>query len=181
MQLIKRQRRSVRLKDYDYTRPGAYFVTICTRDRKCLFGEITDGKMIMNNIGKLVFEFWKNIPKHFLHVDLDKYVVMPNHLHGLLILLDNCRDTACRVPTLEHFGNPVFCSLPTVVRSFKSAVTKHVNILHNTPGKSFWHPRYYEHVVRNKKELTSIREYIITNPTRWAFDHENPCLYKHKK
>ena len=106
---------------------------------------------------------------------MDTYIVMPNHLHGIVIRNDiRRRETARRVPTAEQFGKPVTGSLPTVVRSFKSAVTKHVNILRKTPGAPFWQHRYYEHIVRNENDLNSIREYIITNPARWAFDKENP-------
>ncbi|MFC1537485.1 transposase [Gemmatimonadota bacterium] len=132
----------------------------------------------LSNVGVLAMKCWQKIPEHFHHVKLDEFTVMPNHLHGILIFNRNSRDTACRVPTAEKFSIPVAGSLPTIIRSFKSAVTKRVNILHQTPGAIFWQRRYYEHVVRNEKELNSIREYIVNNQARWAFDRENPGLYK---
>jgi len=131
--------------------------------------------MRLNEYGRIVREQWKSTERIRPCIKMDTYIVMPNHLHGIVIMNDiRRRDTARRVPTAEQFGKPVTGSLPTVVGSFKSAVTKHVNILHNTPGAPFWQHRYYEHIVRNENDLNNIREYIITNPARWAFDKENP-------
>ena len=176
---IQKHRRTTRLQSYDYTRPGAYFVTVCTRNRKCFFGDITGEEMHPNEYGRIVQEQWKKTARIRSSVELDQFVIMPNHLHGIVILKESrCRDTARRVPTPEQFGKPVVGSLSTVIRSFKSAATKRINLVRRTPGARVWQPRYYEHVIRNKKDLSSIREYIITNPAKWASDSENPVNIK---
>ena len=173
-------RRSIRLRNYDYAQAGAYFVTICVQHRECLFGEIIDQAMRLNAVGRTAAECWQDIPVHFPHAASDEWTVMPNHVHGIVVITDTAgRDTACRVPThrtptTEQFGKPVSGSLPTVVRSFKSAVTRHVNILRDTPGNKLWQPRYWEHVIRNETELYRIREYIRTNPARWQEDALHP-------
>ena len=107
-------RRSIRLKDYDYSQAGAYFVTICTHNRAMLFDN--------NSIRAIAEQCWQEIPDHFLTVRLDEWIVMPNHIHGILVITDKSRDTACRVPTFENFGKPTSASLPTIIRSYKSAV-----------------------------------------------------------
>ncbi len=134
-------RRSLRLSGYDYSQEGAYFVTICTRDRAPLFD---------NEANRQIAEqCWLSIPDHFPMVQLDEWVVMPNHVHGILTLVDDGRGTACRAPTPapERFGQPTPSSLPTIVRSFKSAVTKRVNLLQRTPGAPVWQRNYFEHVI----------------------------------
>ncbi len=112
-------------------------------------------------------------------VELDACVVMPNHFHGIIVVSNDRgtaigRGTARRAPTVERFGQPVSGSIPTVMRSFKSAVTKRINEMHQTPGKPLWQRNYYEHVIRNENELNRIRQYIIDNPAKWETDHENP-------
>ena len=167
------KRKSVRLPEYDYTTPGAYLVTICTQNHICLFGRIETDKVILSELGLIAEKYWKKIPEHFKNVKLDEYIVMPDHIHGILILSEDRRDTACRVPTYERFSRPVPGSLSTIIRSFKSSFTGHVNKLHSTPGRKIWQGRYYEHVIRNPNDLKGIREYIINNPTRRSFDREN--------
>src|SRR3972149_5315710 len=167
----KLKRHSVRLASYDYTSPGAYFVTICTKDRKCLFGRILDSRVFLNDLGRIVADEWIKTTLVRPYVELDEYVIMPNHLHGLIIL--NCglrRDTARRVPTKEEFGKPVPSSLPTVIRSFKSAVTKRINILRETAGGRGWQGVYFEHVVRSRADMESLRKYISENSLRWSLD-----------
>ncbi len=168
----RQKRRSLRLKDYDYAQAGAYFVTIATRDRACLFGVIVDGQMCLNAAGREAEQCWLQIPQHFPNAALDEFIVMPNHVHGILVL---SRGTACRAPTIERFGQPVSGSLPTVVRSFKSAVTQRLNALRGTPNASVWQRNYYEHVIRDEASLQGIREYIANNPLQWALDRENPA------
>jgi len=166
------RRQSLRLKEYDYSQNGYYFVTVCTYQKECLFGEINNGKMVLNECGLIVKQCWHESSNHFLNIKLDKFAIMPNHIHGI-ITIDNCRGTACRAPTYESFGNPVPGSMPTIIRSFKSAVTKQINILRNSPQTPVWHRNYYEHVIRNDAELNKIREYIITNSVMWDLDNEN--------
>ncbi|WP_339136862.1 MAG: transposase [Candidatus Electrothrix sp. GW3-4] len=178
-------RRSIRLRGYDYSQAGAYFVTICVHHRECLFGEITNRIMRLNDAGKIAAQCWQDIPVHFSHAALDEWTVMPNHVHGIIVMADTagrhtaCRGTACRAPThraptKEQFGKPVSGSFPTVARSFKSAVTKYINILRNTPGNKLWQPNYWEHIIRNETELHRIREYIHNNPARWREDALHP-------
>ncbi|MBC7263420.1 MAG: transposase [Chloroflexi bacterium] len=171
------RRRSIRLRGYDYSQAGAYFVTICTQNRECLFGTIADGKMVLNPLGEIAAVCWNAIPVHFRDVELDEYVVMPNHIHGIIVILDRAdyrRGTACRAPTMERFGRPLSGSLATIVRSFKSAATKRINEWRCTPGAVVWQRNYYEHIIRNEREWDAIREYIYLNPTQWDQDIENP-------
>ncbi len=174
----KYHRRSVRLLDYDYTQSGAYFITICTKERECLFGEVIDGEMWLSKIGTVVGECWKAIPDHFPHVVLDGFVVMPNHIHGILMIYAEGRGTAGRAPTTERFSRPVAHSLSTAIRSFKAAVTRRVNELQGTSSTPVWQRNYYEHVIRNEEELHSLRQYTVDNPLKWALDQENPALRK---
>lgn len=171
------RRRSLRLKDYDYSQAGAYFVTVCVQNRECLFGEVVAGEMQLNNAGRMVVRCWQAIPDHFPHVALDVFVVMPNHVHGIIVLMGG-RGTACRAPTNEQFGKPVPGSIPTVMRSFKSAATKHINELRHTAGVPVWQRNYYEHIIRDENSMARIREYIINNPLQWALDRDNPANVK---
>ena len=170
------KRRSIRLKDYDYAQLGAYFVTIVTQDRRRHWGEANTGKVQLNDLGQIVARCWEDIPAHFPHVCVDIYCVMPNHLHGILMFTANRRGTTCRAPTAEteRFAQPVSGSLPTVVRSFKAAVTKRVRRTTNKRDIQVWQRGFYEHVIRNERELERVREYITNNPLRWDEDAENP-------
>ena len=176
-------RRSIRLSGYNYTQAGAYFVTVCTYQRQCLFGAVIEGQMALNDVGKTAQTCWDEISAHFPHVELDAFVVMPNHVHGIIVIAKDVgathaspgvgRDTACRA-TAESFGKPVPGSLPTIVRSFKSAITRRINQSRDTPGQPVWQRNYFERIVRNESALDRARGYIETNPCRWALDRENP-------
>ncbi len=173
-------RRTIRLPEYDYAQSGFYFLTICTHNRVCLFGDIAEGTMRLNDAGRMVEQCWGTIPAHFPHVALDECMVMPNHVHGILRVVDRWatgRGTACRAPTggtttpVEQFGVPVSGSIPTVIRSFKSAVTKGINEISQSSGRcDVWQRNYWEHVIRDETELQRIREYICDNPLHWATD-----------
>jgi REP element-mobilizing transposase RayT len=167
-------RRSIRLGGYDYSRAGAYFVTICTRNRDCLLGELAGGEMRLNEAGRIVQEEWMKSARLRPRVILDEFVVMPNHLHGIIALGDG-RGTLQRAPTTERFGKPTSDSIPTIVRLFKSATTKRINEIRGTPNLPVWQRNYYEHVIRNDEELTRIRKYIQDNPLKWEMDRENPA------
>jgi len=179
----KYHRRSIRLPHYDYSQAGAYFVTICVYQRECLLGEIVGGEMILNEYGKIADSCWREIPNHFPHVELDEHIVMPNHLHGIIVMvgarhavplpLQQQNGTICR----EKFGQPVSGTIPTVVRSFKSAVTKQINQNRNTPGIPVWQRNYYEHIIRDDNDLNRIREYIMNNPLKWCEDENNPTKF----
>jgi REP element-mobilizing transposase RayT len=167
----KHHRRSIRLKEYDYTQPGGYFITIVTYQRGLLFGEIVNEEMRLNDYGKTADECWCAIPEHFQNVEVGAYVVMPNHVHGILVINDDRRGTIYRAPT-EQFQKPVRGSIPTIVRTYKAAVTRRIGREQNATG--MWQRNYYEHVIRNHEDWDRIHRYIETNPSMWAEDEENP-------
>ncbi|MFQ5686668.1 MAG: transposase, partial [Candidatus Scalindua sp.] len=119
------------LKGYDYSQQGMYFVTVCTNNHHFLFGHITEERMILNNAGRFANKCWLETPEHFPHVALDEFIVMPNHIHGIIIIND-------------------------------------MNVY------NVWQRNYYEHIIRNEKELNKIREYIMYNPLKWLLDRKNP-------
>jgi len=178
----KHHRRSIRLKGYDYTQPGAYFVTLVTHDRACLFGEIVDGEMRLNEYGEIARAEWLQtaVVRPYVVLHPDELVVMPNHVHGIIWIVDDV-DTVVgarrrRAPTTtEQFGKPVPGSIPTIIRSFKSATAKRINALRRTPGMPVWQRNYYEHIIRGETSLQRIRAYIAANPQQWALDGENPA------
>jgi putative transposase len=153
---------------------GAYFVTICTRERECLLGQVVDGEMRLNKHGMAVHEEWLKTAELRENVEMEACTVMPNHLHGIVVVTDG-RGTARRAPT-EGFGKPVADSIPTIMRAFKSASTKCINELRHTPGTAVWQRNYHEHVVRGDDDLRRIREYILGNVARWNEDENNPAL-----
>lgn len=177
----KHHRRSIRLKGYDYTQTGAYFITICTKGRQCLFGNVVNGEMQLNSLGHIAFNCWQTIPAHFPHIELDTFVVMPNHIHGILIITDNPVGARQCLALNQHsegnpetFGKPVGGSISTVIGSYKSVVSKRINIIWQTKGQSIWQRNFYEHIGREQKSIDHIREYIVNNPLCWADDPENP-------
>lgn len=162
-------RRSIRLKQYDYSQTGAYFITICAHERACLFGDISDGVMQANVFGQIVNDCWEEIPIHYPNAINETSVVMPNHFHGIIHV-----GARHAVPLREQFGKPVPDSIPTIVRSFKSAVTKRINQLRDNQGAPVWQRNYYEHVIRDENEYKQIAEYIVDNPRKWQEDSLNP-------
>lgn len=182
--LADRHRRSIRLQGYDYTQDGAYFITICAHERACSFGDIVDGVMRLNALSKIVHEEWLKSAILRPRVMLGEFVVMPNHIHGVIMLTNggdtmSGRGTLQRAPTttvttVERFGKPVSNSIPTIIRLFKSATTKRINEQRNTPCAPVWQRNYYEHIVRNDGDLRRIREYIVNNPAQWNSDRQNP-------
>ena len=193
----RHHRRSIRLQEYDYTTSGAYFVTVVTHERECLFGEMEDGGMRVNEYGEIARAEWFQTAalRPYVVLHPDEFVVMPNHIHGIIWIVGenddmgayrgaHRRGTAapcpynsappCSYDHIERFGKPVPGSIPTIVRAFKSATTRRINEIRGTPGARVWQRNYYEHIVRNDADLQRIREYILTNPIRWAMDRENP-------
>lgn len=170
----RHRRRSIRLKGYDYSQAGAYFTTICARSRECLFGDIIDGEMRLNDAGRIVWDVWRKISKHFPHVDADEFVVMPNHVHGITVVNPDRRGMACHAPTYRQFAKPIAGSFPTIIGFFKSEITRRINLQRNTPGYPVWQRNYYERIIRDEEEMGRIREYIIENPMRWGEDENNP-------
>ncbi|BER91780.1 MAG: REP-associated tyrosine transposase [Candidatus Atribacteria bacterium] len=168
-------RRSIRLKDYDYSQAGAYFITICTKNRECLFGSIVNGEMLLSAWGVIVKNEWLRTSIIRPNIVVDEFVLMPNHLHGILVIVDtDCRGTLQRAPTVERFGKPTSNSIPTIVRLFKSTATKQINELRKTPGEPLWQRNYYERIIRNERELERIRKYVINDPLKWSLDIEDP-------
>lgn len=165
---------SARFKNWDYRSNGIYFITICTQNRECFFGKIDNGKMALNTIGNLAQEYWLEIPLHFSFVELGPFVVMPNHLHGVLII--NKNDTfntvetlQCNVSTNDAMSSisPKPGSISTIIRSYKSAVTKHVRKHH---ANFQWQARFYDVIIRNEFTYENIFSYIEANPMNWEQD-----------
>ena len=169
----KHHRRSIRLAGYDYSQMGAYFITLGVHNQDCLLGEIADGIMRLNPIGEIVRSEWITTGQIRPRIRIDAFVIMPNHFHGILVIDCIGRGTLQRAPTVEQFGHPTSDSIPTIVRLYKSATTKRINLLRETPGKAFWQRNYYEQIIRDEAQFGHIREYIETNPARWAEDSEN--------
>jgi len=153
------KRKQHHLRQYDYSAAGLYFVTICIVKHRMLLGTINEGRWKPSRLGKLVEHCWQDIPNHWPGVELDYFVVMPNHFHGLISI--STRDSNA--------------SLPKVVQSFKAAVTRLANKQANTAGRKLWQENYYDHVVRDDDDLARIRKYIIENPLAWHLDRENPA------
>ena len=166
------KRKSIRLKGYAYSSAGAYFVTVCNHNHLCLFGQIAEEKMLLNDAGKFANKCWLKIPEHFTHVSLDEFIIMPNHIHGIIIIEDvNVGANNYSPLQINQFRSP-FRTIGSIIRGFKIGVTKWFRA--NTNVYNVWQRNYYEHIIRNKKELNKIREYIINNPLKWHLDRENP-------
>jgi putative transposase len=172
----KHHRRSIRLTGYDYKQSGAYFVTIVTHNRICLFGDISDGEMVLSDTGRIAEVSWIGLSSRFPVVSLDFFVVMPNHIHGILIV--GAQFIAPASVPYNHVGiaqEGAMHRAPTlgeIIRTYKAASTR---MIRQTANLEFaWQRNYYEHVVRNEESLNRIRQYILENPARWAMDRENP-------
>jgi len=181
----KHHRRSIRLPEYDYSKPGGYYITIVTQNRECLFGDVVDGKMILNDFGRFVQKCWMEIPVIYPHVTLDKFVIMPNHIHGILMIIKNNESVGAIHESPLHESpqrnSPLQrrkMTLPKIIGRFKMNTAKYINKMRNSPGIPVWQRNYWEHVIRDDNDLNRIREYIINNPLQWEMDNENP---KHEK
>ncbi len=181
-------RRSIRLKGYDYSQTGAYFVTIVAYQRECLFGEVVEGEMVLNDFGQVVEKWWYQISVHFHNVETWAFVIMPNHAHGIIVIRDYGRG-AVSAPDddaqIKHAGGgtpPLRSNKPTlgqVIAYFKYQSTKEMNALDGTGTiTKFWQRNYYEQIIRDKREMDRIHRYIESNPFNWADDNENPANVK---
>jgi REP element-mobilizing transposase RayT len=167
-------RRSIRLADYDYSAEGGYYITIVTQGRVCLFGEVIDGNMHLNDFGKIVWEEWfrsTNI-RHEIELDMDEFVVMPNHIHGIVYIIDDQGRGDRPVAPTKPTGPPPK-SIGSFVAGYKSAVTKRINILRNTPAFPVWQRNYYDHIITSELDYYNIANYINSNPLNWEIDDEN--------
>ena len=207
MDLYKNRYRiqSTRLKEWDYSSDGYYFVTICTKDQEFFFGNIVDGRIKLSAIGEIAKEYWLEIPQHFQNVKLDEFVIMPNHVHGIVIIENdknkncrdsinkqrgkddiNCRDGINAVSTgggkIPRTHNPMLSknSLSKIIRWYKGRCTFEINRIQNKLYFA-WQSRFYEHIIRNEESLLKIREYIHNNPLKWDIDENNPAVFLKKK
>ncbi len=198
----KHHRRSIRLHGYDYSQAGAYFVTIVAWQRECLFGEIVDGEMMLNGYGEIIQKWWNEIPVLFPNVEIGAFIIMPNHVHGILIITDDRRGAVpapSNEPNLNSMekswkhGKIIQQDVPSqlgretlplhhhrrtlgqIVAYFKYQSTKEMNALDGSGViTKFWQRNYYEHIIRNEREMDNIWRYIEANPSAWEDDEENP-------
>jgi len=189
-------RRSIRLEGYDYASAGAYFVTVCTQDGASLLGVVVDGETRLNDAGRMVQAVWDQLPDSYPGVAVDAFQVMPNHVHGIIVLTGDpvgATPSGCPDPTLGQARGPAptgaarqtrgvapTMSLEDVVHRFKSLTTNKYARCVRTLGwpafsRRLWQRNYYEHIIRNEESLNHIRQYIADNPARWAYDRENPA------
>jgi len=193
------KRQSTRLKGYDYSKEGNYFLTICCQDKECLFGDVVNGKMILNNIGEVVNECWLKIPNHFPKVKLKEYVIMPNHIHGIIELINDEKSVSnntavenLRVINLKAENEQLLNFIPiknsiiqnnfqkctprsigSIIKGFKIGVTKWIRDKNNFEPiliESVWQRNYHEHIIRDNREYEKIVKYIINNPSKWEID-----------
>lgn len=188
----KHHRRSIRLKGYDYAQAGAYFITICTWQRECLFGEIINSEMQLSLWGEIVNLHWQNLPKYHRHLELDEFVIMPNHLHGIIVLINHnsvqnsvgagLADISGKKQTTSQQNPPSpmlqqqnqLKNLPEILRGFKTFSARRINQMRRTFGVPVWQRNYYEHIIRNEESLQYIRQYTINNPLSWELDQLHP-------
>lgn len=155
------------MKGYEYTQPGAYFITICVRERACDLGFIESGEMILSDCGRVANDFWSQIPVHFPNVTVDIFIVMPNHIHAIIIIEEGRGGITPPLPS----------TLGQIVAYYKYQTTVQINHLNDNAGTPFWQRGYYEHIIRNDREMETIRRYIQENPLKWELDQENPHKY----
>jgi REP element-mobilizing transposase RayT len=178
---------STRLKGWDYSSAGYYFITICTKNREPFFGEVKGDEMHLNPMGEIAKIYWLEIPIHFTNTTLDEFIVMPNHVHGIVVIQDASVETQ-HVASLQQqmqkphihreFGPLQPGSLSTIIRSYKSAVTRWAR--KNGYDDFSWQSRFYDHIIRDETSLQSICQYICDNPLKWAQDENNPEILNGK-
>ena len=171
----RHHRRSIRLRGYDYSRAGAYFVTVCTEDRACLFGEVVFGEMVLTDAGQVVQNTWDGLESHYPGVVCDTFIVMPNHIHGIIVLSDGGPDADRKpVPATLHDNRALDRPrLSEIVRAFKSFSARRINVSRQSRGAPVWQRNYYERIIRNDDMYCAIRKYIMDNPARWELDQNN--------
>ena len=155
------KRRSIRLKDYDYSSPGEYFITICTFQRECTFGDIRNESVYLSNEGIIIKRHWEEIPNHFENVELDEFIIMPNHLHGIIVLKESVgaiHESPLRMTQQQRR----IMTLPKIIGRFKMESAKEINVLHKTPGHPVWQRNYYEHIIRDEKDFENISPTILS-------------------
>jgi len=175
---VHHHRRSIRLKGYDYSQAGSYFITICTQNRVHRFGEIVDGEMKLNEAGLMVNVFCKNTERHFENIKFDLYTTMPNHFHAIITVGAGSPRPMNNNGAMNNNGqgNPAHTPPPTIgniMGYFKYQTTKHINLINKSPGRKLWQRNYWEHIIRNENEYQRIFQYILNNPRKWEQDKLN--------
>ncbi len=179
----KRHRRSIRLKGYDYSEAGAYFITICAQNRECLFGDIVDEEIRLNDAGQMVHRIWNDLSVEYPDIEIDEFIVMPNHMHGIIVIvgapLVGAHSSCTAIDKEIRAGTRPAPTLGDAVGTFKSVTThQYVDGVRQKNWLSFngklWQRNYYEHIIRNEEEMNRIREYIVKNPAKWDEDENNP-------
>jgi REP element-mobilizing transposase RayT len=176
-----RKRRSIRLQGYDYFQVGAYYITVCTRNRECLFGNVVDGQMQLNEAGKIIQSVWDELPHSYEGVALNAFIIMPNHVHGVIEICapvgaiheSPLSSIGKSRATVERVFDRRRMLLAKLVGRFKMVTAKQINALRGSSGEPLWQRNYYEHVIRDDRSLNRIRQYIADNPVQWGFDREN--------
>jgi putative transposase len=188
-------RHSLRLINYDYCLPGAYFVTVVSWQRVCLFGKCIDGEIRLNSTGNVVRSEWSRLASHFPNIRLDAFIIMPNHVHGIIIIEspttvgatrpwdDETKDTlepvdnesknsddGSPLPKIARPNGPIPGSLGAMIGQFKSRATRRIWALPGSDRRPIWQRNYYDHIIRSEKSLEKIQEYIINNPVLWVED-----------
>ena len=156
---------------YDYSLAGMYFVTICVQKHTCLFGEIVDGEMVLNDYGKIIQTVWDKLPQHYDNIQLDEFVIMPNHIHGIIVITGDAATVGAGfkpAPTIT--ATPTKHGLPEIVRALKTFSARKINELRNLQGEKLWQRNYWEHIIRNEQSYQRIANYIINNPQNWNND-----------
>ncbi len=149
---------------FDYSQSGAYYVTLVTRDREPIFGWIENGEMNLNPCGEIARAVWEDLPQHYPGMDFDAYCIMPNHMHGIIIIRDDVGEGLKPSPTMP---------LSEIIRGFKTFSARKINEFQNTPGRSIWQRNFFDRIIRSNEELEKIRDYIFNNPAHWNEDIEN--------
>jgi REP-associated tyrosine transposase len=170
------RRHSLRLQDYDYSQEGAYFMTICTHKKVAILSVIVNGATRLNRFGNVVNKCWLAIPYRFPNVEIDTFIVMPNHFHGILVIHDCSRgEVTSPIPKGAETAPLRRYTLGQIIAYFKYQTTKFINQICHTPGNRIWQRNYYEHVIRNENDLNDIRQYILDNPVKWGMEENNPA------
>ncbi|WP_293732333.1 transposase [uncultured Parabacteroides sp.] len=159
-------RHSIRLQGYDYSQEGLYFITMCVQNRKCIFGEINNGEMILNDNGKIIEKTWLDLPNHNPHIELNIFCIMPNHIHAVIEITAHV-GAGSKPAQNNPFPNH---SLSEIVRQFKTFSSRHINQLSCKQGHPVWQRNYYEHIIRNEISYNNIYRYIMNNPQKWEDD-----------
>ncbi|HET9137345.1 MAG TPA: transposase [Candidatus Kapabacteria bacterium] len=163
----QQRRKSTRLANHNYQEPGSYFITICSHNKAATFSTIKENSLHLSIYGEVIEQCWQEIPEHFRNTRLDSFVIMPNHIHGVI----HIDDWNTSKPIIaESMSSLKPSSLGSIIASFKSASTKYIRKRVNDASVEIWQRNYYDRVIRNEKELLQVRQYIEANPLKWRED-----------